>query len=570
MAYDLTPLAAPRAAGPMLRALVAAVESPLTAPILSKQLLTSAGVYMMRQQEAREALPIRPPPLSYANSSPENEVQDVLGQIPEDILPSPGEAGFETAADFVSAYLSGRLTPEQVAERIVRCSREADQLDPPMRVFISQSERDIMSQAKASAERYEKGEPLGPLDGVPIAVKDEIDQLAYPTTVGTTFLGSRPAREDAEVLARLRRAGALLIGKANMVEIGLGTIGNNPHYGAARNPYDPSRLCGGSSSGPAAAVAAGLCPISIGADGGGSIRIPASLVGQVGLKATYGRVSEHGAFPLCWSVAHIGPIATSVRDAALAYAVIAGPDPKDTNTLGRPAPTLEGLFPDFNGDEAPLSGVRLGVYRPWFEDAEPDVVSSCQEMLERLQEAGAEIKEIEIPNLGLGRTVHVVTIVTEMFTSQLPHFKAHRSDYSLEIRLNLALASRLGGFDYAHAQRIRAQLCREILSVFDDVDAIVTPASARTAPSLPDDALVTGESNLTLVDNLMRYAHSANLAGLPAISFPAGYDNRGLPVGFQAMGRHWDERLLLRIAAVAEHSVKRQRPKVHFRLLEDS
>jgi Asp-tRNA(Asn)/Glu-tRNA(Gln) amidotransferase A subunit family amidase len=553
----------------MLRALVAAVENPLTAPILAKQLLASAGVPVMRRIEATEALPVRPPLMTFAGTGSESAgFDDLLGTIPDEVAPLPGDAGLETAADFVAAYRSGELTPEDVAKRVVENTNASDRNDPPLRVFIAQNERDIMSQAKESAERYAGGKPLGPLDGVPIAVKDEVDQRPYPTTVGTTFLGRSPAREDAELVARLRKAGALLIGKANMVEIGLGTIGYNTHYGTSRNAFDPTRLCGGSSSGPAAAVAAGLCPISIGADGGGSIRIPASLCGLVGLKATYGRVSEHGAAPLCWSLAHLGPIAASVRDTALAYAAIAGPDPKDANSLGHPDPTLDEIFP--GDDDTPLKGVRLGVFRPWFEDAEPDVVSTCESMLGTLKEAGAEIKELDIPNLGLGRTVHVVTIVTEMLASRLAFMKEHRSDLSLEIRLNLALAGHVAGYDYAHAQRLRVQLCREITSLYDDVDVIVTPATARTAPAIPDDAAKTGESNITLVDNLMRYAHSANLTGLPAISFPAGYDSQGLPVGCQAMGRHWDERLLLRIAAVAERHVDRRRPKVHYRLLEGS
>lgn len=568
MAYDLTPLSAPRAAGPMLRALVAAVESPLTAPILAKQLLSSAGVPMMRRVEATEALPVRPPLMTFSGAcDDEPEAEDLYRDLPDDVSPPPGKAGLETAADFIAAYRDGRLTPEDVAQRVVECTRKADRLTPPMRVFIAQNERDILKQAKESAERYAQGEPLGPLDGVPIAVKDEVDQRPYPTTVGTTFLGSSPAREDAELVARLRRAGALLIGKANMVEIGLGTIGYNPHYGTSRNPYDPTRVCGGSSSGPAAAVAAGLCPIALGADGGGSIRIPAALCGQVGLKPTFGRLSEHGAAPLCWSLAHLGPIAATVRDTALAYAVMAGSDPRDPNTHGHPDPSVEGVF---STGDAPLKGVRLGVYRPWFNDAEPDVVSTCDVMIETLKEAGAEIRDVEIPNLGLGRTVHVVTIVTEMLASRLAFMKEHRNDLSLEIRLNLALAAHVAGYDYAHAQRLRVQLCQELNGIFDDVDAIVTPAAARTAPPLPDDALKTGESNITLVDNLMRYAHSANLTGLPAISFPAGYDSQGLPIGFQAMGRHWDERLLLQIAAVAEQQVERRRPKVHYRMLEDS
>jgi Asp-tRNA(Asn)/Glu-tRNA(Gln) amidotransferase A subunit family amidase len=570
MAYELKTISAPRAAGPMLRAFVAAVEGPLTAQLLGGQLLASAGIPALRKAEATDHYTGRPPAAELfgarGEAPAEGEAPDPLIGLPDAAAPL-GDAP-ETAADFVAAYREGRATPEQVAKRVLEHSRAADRRDPQMRIFITQNEDDLLAQARESTARYERGEPLGPLDGVPVAVKDELDQRPYPTTVGTLFQGVAPAREDAEVVARLRRAGALLIGKANMVEIGLGVLGHNPSHGPVRNPYDPSRLCGGSSSGPAAAVAAGLCPIAVAADGGGSIRVPAALCGQVGFKATFGRLSERGAAPLCWSVAHLGPIAASVRDAALAYALMAGPDPRDPNSLGHAAPTIAGVFDSLGGENTPpLAGVRLGFYKPWFEHAEPDVVAACAAALETLKAAGAEVVDVEVKELDLVRGVHLVTIVTEMLASQASHLPRHRSDYSLETRLNLALAGRILGSDYVHAQRLRVRLSRQILETLERVDAIVTPATAATAPLLAPDAVRTGETNLRLTDQLMRFAPAANLVGLPAIAFPVGYDREGLPVGFQAMGRPWDERLLLRIAAVAERHVERQKPRVHFTLL---
>lgn len=567
MAYELEPISAPRAAGPLLRAFVAAVEGPLTGPLLGGQLLASAGIPALREAEATDAFTGRPPAAELfgaVDAAREGGGADPLAGLPEAGGQVQGDAP-ETAADFVAAYRAGRATPEQVARRVLEHGRRVDRLDPPMRIFIAQREDDLLGQARESAARWARGEPLGPLDGVPVAVKDELDQKPYPTTVGTLFQGVAPAREDAEAVARLRRAGALLIGKANMVEIGLGVIGHNPSHGAVRNPYDPGRLCGGSSNGPAAAVAAGLCPIAVGADGGGSIRIPASFCGQVGLKPTFGRVSERGAAPLCWSVAHVGPIAATVRDAALAYALMAGPDPRDPNSLGHPAPSVAGIFDGL--DARPLAGVRLGRYEPWFEHAAPDVVAACTEALEILKAAGAEVVEIEIPELDLVRVTHLVTIVTEMLASQATHLARHRQDYTLETRLNLAVAGRLGGHDYVHAQRLRVRLCRHFLEALERVDAIVTPATAVTAPPLAPDAVRTGETNLRLLDQIMRFAPAANLVGLPAIAFPAGYDRDGLPVGFQAMGRPWDERLLLRIAAAAERRIARRRPRVHVALL---
>src|SRR5690606_12781061 len=258
----------------------------------------------------------------------------------------------------------------------------------PLRAFRATMRDDIMSQAAASATRLRAGTPRSLLEGVPVAVKDEVDQVPYGTTVGTSFMGKTPATEDATIVARLRAAGALLIGKANMHEIGINPDGFNGHYGIIRNPYSLDCHAGGSSNGSAAAVAAGFCPVAIGADGGGSIRIPAALTGLVGLKATFGRISEHGAAPLTWTMGHLGPIAATVSDAALVYACIAGPDPRDPNSLHQPAVSLEGW------NSTDLRGLRLGIFRPWFEHAEAAIVEDCERVVEQLVGMGATLHDI--------------------------------------------------------------------------------------------------------------------------------------------------------------------------------
>lgn len=567
MAYDIEDISAPRVAGHKLKALVMAMEGQITGPVLARQMLSNVGLPAFRKLEATDPLPMAHP--SRFDWFPGAEAGEAEGDLAaaldsDDAGKSEGSFVPETAAQFIDAYRSGRLTPEQVAQRVLEALAAGDRLAPPMRPIIAQNGDDLREQAAASAERWATGEPLGPLDGVPIAVKDELDQQGYPTTVGTSFHGSRSASADAEAVARLRAAGALLVGKANMQEIGLGVFGHNPHYSPARNPYDPSHLCGGSSSGSAGAVAAGLCPIAVGVDGGGSIRIPAAFCGQLGLMATFGRISEHGAAPLAFSVSHVGPIAATARDLALAYAVMAGPDPKDRNTLGQPAVSLDRAL------DRSLEGVTLGVYRQWFEHGAEDVVDVCTDLLDGLVAAGATIKEIEIPELGALRTVHLVTIVSEMVASQLPYQERHRASYSHETRVNLALGRRLKAGDYVHAQRLRVRFARQFAEVLADVDAIVTPATAVTAPRLREDALETGESDLLTTGRVMRFAPAANLIGVPALSFPAGYDSRGLPVGMQAMGRWWREDVLLRLAAAAEGIVERRQPKVSWRLLEET
>lgn len=563
MSYDIVPVKAPRAAGGLLKVLCRVMENPLTGALLSRKLLTQVGIMDLR------GTPCDDPPWPLEETWGKGEIPDfdretVVAQAGSLTHQSPEDSfRFATAADFVKAYTEGSTDPVAVAQRILDATSQSEGLSPPMRAFIAQDKTDILTMAAASTERYRAGNSLGPLDGVPVAVKDEVDQAPYPTTVGTRFLGREPTTADACLVERLRAAGALLIGKANMHEIGLGVTGVNPHHGAARNPYDPGHATGGSSSGPAAALAMGLCPLAVGADGGGSIRIPSSFCGVVGLKPTFGRMSERGAAPLCFSLAHVGPMGATVGDVALGYALMAGPDPADGNSLHQPAPHLADL------DGSDLSGVRIGVPRQWFEDADPEVASACRETVSALESAGAVTQDVDIPELALLRSVHLVTIVTEMATAHLGHYAAHRREYGFDTRMNLAMARRLSAYDYAHAQRLRTRICGHFHRLLEQVDVLATPATGRTAPAIPDDTLVTGESNLPMTTRIMLYAPAANLTGLPAVSFPAGYDAAGLPVGCQLMGRHWDEALLLRMAAVAERHTVRRPPKVHFELLRD-
>jgi Asp-tRNA(Asn)/Glu-tRNA(Gln) amidotransferase A subunit family amidase len=394
-----------------------------------------------------------------------------------------------------------------------------------------------------------------------VAVKDEVDMVPYPTTVGTSFLGKSPVTEDATIVARMRAAGALLIGKANMHEIGINVTGLNPHHGTTRNPYNTDHFTGGSSSGSATAVAAGLAPVAISADGGGSIRIPAAFCGVFGLKPTFGRVSEHGAAPLCWSVAHLGPIAGTATDTALAYAVMAGPDLNDSNSLHQPLPSLE------NWDQLNLNGLKLGVYKPWFQHADAEIVAACDMMLRRFADMGAEVVEISIPDLELNRVAHSVTILSEMAQAMSYTYAEHHKEHGLDARINLALGRATSSQDYLLAQRARTRIINNFNRALEQVDLILTPTTAIAAPAIPKDALPDGNSDLSTTIEIMRFVTAGNLTGLPAITFPAGYTQSGLPIGMQAMGRAWEERQLLRLAVNAEKVLERKAPQVHYRFL---
>ncbi len=561
MAYQRRPLSAPRAAGAFIRMLTPMVEHPPLGGLLSAQLIAQAGVKALRQLPVEEPLPFDVPGLLPEPAAAHFDPAALLERVAGLETPAPGGFAFESALALRRAYRSGESDPVRVCEAALGWIEEDRSRRPPLSIFVSVRPEEVRAQAKESAERLRRGQARSPLEGVPVAVKDELDLSGHPTRVGTRFLGETPAADDAAAVAGLRRAGAVILGKVNMHEIGIGVTGINPHFGPVRNPYDPERFTGGSSSGPAAAVAAGLCPIAAGADGGGSIRIPAALCGVVGLKPTLGRVSERGAAPLCWSVGHVGPLAATAADAALAYASMAGPDERDPRSLRQPAPGLERFFCE------DLRGVRIGVYPEWFEDADPEIVAACRKMLDLFVGLGAEVRTIEIPELSLVRPVHLVLIVSEMAASQMEHRRRHRRHYAHDTRLNLALGQRLKATDYVHALRLRARICAHFAKALEEVDVIATPATACTADRIRPDSLKTGDSNLPLLERIMRFAQAANLTGLPAISFPAGYDGRGLPIGFQAMGRPFAEDLLLQLSRLAEKSSSRKKPAVHLSYL---
>lgn len=554
--YRRDPVRAPKLSGAPLKALVAAIESPLGAPVVD-QILRDSGFERFRDADPDGASPMQYPLPRPAVAPPETAREALCANVMNASLVEC-TASLESARRLREAFAGGRSPAEVVA----RANAAIDRFEATDRMafFIARRPDEALRDAEASARRWREGAPLSPLDGVPVVVKDEVDVAGYPTTLGTSFLRS-VAVKDATISARLRAAGMVILGKANMNEIGINPIGLNPHWGACRNPWDRGRITGGSSSASAATVAAGLAPVSIGADGGGSIRIPAALCGIVGLKATHGRVPETGVPALCWNVGHAGPMGLTVDDVAALYAIIAGDDGVDTASAQQPAPTLDGL------DARDLTGLRVGVCRAYFEDADPDVVARCDEALRALTDAGATVRELPPPELNAVLWSHTVIILSEMRAAMLPHLREDRARFALDSRTNLALAQRFASTDLLHAMRHRHKITRELVAALRDVDLVMTPTTAITAPAIPEHALPDGESNLPVVDALMRFVRVANLSGLPAISVPAGYDRAGMPVGAQLMGRAWEEHTLLRAARVIEAAVPRRTPAHHVTLL---
>ncbi len=591
--YDLESLELPKLVGFPLRLFAAALDHRATRSLLLPSLLAQGGVHKLRAQRtgvdptfypqacgsflpagargpgegAPPHPPLTPAEVDAAVSTLALPAEDALQGSEAGSPSEQGKAGvggsepgrYATVRDYAAAYRAGTTTPLEIAGRVLNAIAASDAATPPLRAIVATNREDLLAQARASAGRHRAGRPLSLLDGVPVAIKDELSQAPYPTFVGTSFLGEGPA-SDSCCVARLRAAGALLIGKANMYELGLDPSGYNRHNGTARNPHNPAHDTGGSSSGPAAAVAAGLCPVALGCDGGGSIRVPAALCGVVGLKPTFGRVSEAGVFSLAPSVDAIGPIGATVADVALAYGLIAGADLADPRSLGQPSVDLAGW------DGADLHGLTLGLYPPWFQHAQPAVVEACKTMARSLAEAGARIVEIEVPGLDAMRIAHVVTIISEIWANLQP-YRERLGALGAPARVTLALAHGFRAGDYIVAQQVRTQAIAAFEKVLAEVNCILTPTTAITAPLIPTGGERGGWSDLGATTEKMRFAFPANLTGHPAISFPAGYDADGLPVGMQVIGRYWDECTLLRIASAAERAVVRRRPEVLFSLL---
>ncbi|HKZ44404.1 MAG TPA: amidase [Anaerolineales bacterium] len=557
--YDLKSIKLPYLSGFLLKIFVKLVEGPLGG-LIFPNLFESSGINQLRRQVLEESPTFLPLEFTGKLAGSSSSVPEK--EWPDKPIPHSSGFHFSSVMDYADAYRHGILDPGEVALRVLNAMESSNSRTPALNAMIAVNKDDVLEQAARSAERHKARRPLSILDGVPVAVKDELDLKGYPTFVGTSFLGNSIKQVDSTAVARMRAAGALLIGKANMHEIGIGVTGLNPITGTTRNPYNTDHFTGGSSSGPATAVASGLCPIAIGADGGGSIRIPASFCGTFGIKPTFGRVSEFGAYPLCWSVAHVGPLAASAADTALAYAVMAGSDLNDPNSLHQPAPTIKGW------DKLNIKRLKLGIFKPWFDHANPEVVSACEAMVANFEILGAEIREITIPGLESARAAHSVIILSEMVQSMSATYPEHYKDHGLEVRINLALAKALTAMDYVQAQKIRTRLITDMNLVMNQVDMILTPSTGMVAPRIPENALPDGNSDLSTVIEIMRFATQANMTGQPAISFPVGYDDHGLPIGMQAIGRYWQEAGLLGLARVSEQFVERQEPVVFYDILQ--
>lgn len=502
--------------------------------------------------------------------SPPELVQQAIECLPVSLENTLNGSNFSfrhwTISDYSRAYTSGEITPRTVAEHLIAAIHESSTPPLQMSFFINYKAEDILKQATESTLRYEQGVPISALDGVPIAIKDEIDCLPYPTTGGTKWLHNlRPCTDDACCVKCLRLCGAVLVGKTNMHELGAGTSGINPHYGATRNPYSRSKISGGSSSGSAAVVASGLCPVALGVDGGGSVRMPAALCGVVGFKPTFGRVPHSGVLPLNWTVGMVGILAGTVEDAFIVYAAISCQLPPRQLSV---SPKVN--FPLLNSTK-PISSIKLAKYGEWFNDCSDDIRECCSNALERLQKQyGWKTVEVTIPEIEMMRLAHYVTIGSECSTS-LSSFleKLDFKELGWDARVALAVYGAFSSKEYIKAQKIRNRQMQFHMNLFTQADVIVSPTIGVTAYTILDDALNTGELDYINGAALVRYSIAGNFLGLPAVTVPVGYDKSGLPIGLQLIGKPWFEATLIHIALAMQdlYVSEYRKPEVYYDLL---
>ncbi|MBI4279502.1 MAG: aspartyl/glutamyl-tRNA amidotransferase subunit A [Armatimonadetes bacterium] len=416
-------------------------------------------------------------------------------------------------------------------------------VDRRLNSFITVCADEAIQAARAAASEIARGRYRGPLHGVPVSVKDLMAMRGHRLTGGSKILADHVPDFDATVVARLREAGTVIVGKTNLHEFAYGVTNNNVHYGPVRNPWDTSRIPGGSSGGSAVAVAAGLGAGTLGSDTGGSVRIPAALCGLVGLKVTYGRVSRHGVLPLSWSLDTVGPLAWTAEDAAILLRAIAGADPRDPSSSDAPVPDYQG------GLRGGIRGLRVGRPRQYmFDLVDSEVAAAVEEAIGVLRSLGAEVEEVSTPWLDDAISAAAAIVHAEAAAYHLAWLRTRPQDYGDEVRERLLVGTSLPAVAYVQAQRTRSLLIAQMEVVWRAVDVLVAPTTPAPAARIGDATVPVNGREMDVRTTFIRCTYPVNFLGLPSISVPCGFTRAGLPVAFQIIGRPFAEDVLLRAA----------------------
>ena len=419
--------------------------------------------------------------------------------------------------------------------------------DAKINSFITLLPCEALRAARQAEKGIGKGKALGPLHGIPFAAKDLFLTQGIRTTCGSKILKNFVPDYNATVIERLQAAGAILLGKLNMHEFAYGTTSVNPHYGPVHNPWDRERVPGGSSGGSAAALASAFVPLTLGTDTGGSIRIPSALCGTAGLKPTYGRISRHGVYPLCWSLDHPGPMARSVADLAMAMNVLAGPDPLDASTSAVAVPD----YP--RGLSNHLKGISVGIPDAYYFDRlEPEVAAAVRKAIQVCKGLGATVKKISILLLPEASIAAFIILLAEGAATLEKWHRTRPMDLGDDVRSRLNLGAVVTAAQYLRAQTIRRRVRETFSRVFQKVDVILTPQLPITAPGLTQRSVSWGKKTEAVPSALTRFTRIYNLVGIPSLSLPCGFSSSGLPIGLQVAGKPFDEATVLKVGHAYE------------------
>jgi aspartyl-tRNA(Asn)/glutamyl-tRNA(Gln) amidotransferase subunit A len=444
-----------------------------------------------------------------------------------------------TATAAARAIAVRELSPVELMTALIE---RIGRLDPRLHAFIRLDADAAMAAAKAAEAEIAAGRKRGPLHGVPVGIKDIIDVAGLPTTCHSKILVDNIAAEDAVSVARLRGAGAIVLGKLSTHEFAIGGPSFDLPFPPARNPWNPDHHPGGSSSGSGAGVAAGLFPLALGSDTGGSVRNPASACGIVGLKPTYGLVSRRGVFPLSFTLDHVGPLTRTVADNALLLGVIAGHDPQDPGSAAAPAGNYAAAL------GRGIRGLRIGFVRHFHErdlPAHPEMTAALEHVARTLQALGAEIRDIGLPTLGEFGAVNRVILQSEAWAIHAPWLRERPGDYGRLARRRLLPGAFLAAGDYVQAQRRRREMIAAVEGALREVDVLMC-ASAMDPPSRIEDAEETERT-------YPRQARTPfNVTGHPALAMMAGLSSSGLPLAVQFVGRYFAEATVFQVARAWE------------------
>ncbi|MDP6549510.1 MAG: amidase [Dehalococcoidia bacterium] len=454
---------------------------------------------------------------------------------------------FLSATELAALIKSREVSPVEAAEAFLD---RIDQIDGQLNSYITVCRDEALAEARRAETEIAGGGYLGPMHGVPVAVKDQFNTKGIRTTGGSTILKDFVPDEDATVMANLRSAGAVLLGKLNMSEYAMGDAFRHP-YGQPRNPWDLTRNPGTSSSGSGAATAASLCATSLGEDTGGSIRGPAAFCGLAGIRPSWGRVSRYGVLGAAWSMDTVGPISRTVADCAMTLSAIAGHDPKDPYTWDTPVPDY---LAQLDGE---IRGIKVGVVRERMQtDAvDSEVLQSVEKAVSALGELGALVEEVSIPIIASSAVISATIIMVDAAVVHQKGIHEYLDQYDHNNQIRLLCGSIMPAQAHQKANRLREVMRRQILDALEHVDVLIMPTSSIPASPIPArSGMGTKQEVLRGYAGRRSFTNPFNLANVPALSVNCGFTSQDLPVGLQVIGRPFQEAMLFRVAHAYEQS----------------